>query len=178
MPRCRNAFLDAIPLHFTSRRTESYLPLLTRLAQLSFLSAPGTVLECRQKLLELLLLIHKDVTGNTSLSAPDRAVELVRNHLSAHLDEEINLETLGELTGYHPLYLQRIFKQSTGTSPHGFLTQLRLSKARELLSLTDLPISVLCQQCGYNSVSHFTALFRKAVGCTPLTFRKRARILP
>lgn len=176
VPICRNAILDSIPICFTSRMPERYEQLMKELEALSFQTEPGTILACRQKLLELLLLIHRDVTGATTVSAADRAVELVRNHLRQHQEEEVSLEDLGELTGYHPLYLQRIFRQATGSTPHGFLTQLRLTRAKELLSTTDLPISQIAMQCGYSSVSHFTSLFRKAVGFPPITFRKRARI--
>ena len=44
------------------------------------------------------------MTGATTVSAADRAVELVRNHLRQHQDEEVSLEDLGELTGYHPIF--------------------------------------------------------------------------
>ena len=51
-------------------------------------------------------------------------------------------------------------------------------KAQELLMTTQLPVSQVAATCGYSSVSHFNALFKKAVGCPPLTYRKRGRMLP
>jgi AraC family transcriptional regulator len=128
--------------------------------------------------LKLLLLIHKDTTNAQEPSATDRAVDTARLYLEQHLSEDISLEALGEVTGYHPLYLQRIFKQAAGCTPHAYLTNLRLQRAKEALMSTAQPISQIAHDCGYNSISHFTNLFRKQVGCSPLTFRKRSKILP
>ena len=176
-PHCRNPFLDSIPLCYTSRMEDSYIPILEKLSASVFRSEPGTILEQKQLLYKLLLTVGKD-TVSTAVTAADAAVETIQRYLEQNLCEEVSLERLGELTGYHPLYLQRIFKQSTGTTPHAYQTQLRLQKARELLMLTSQPISAIASQCGYGSVSHFTSLFRRYIGCTPLAFRKRSRILP
>lgn len=177
-PHCRNPFLDSIPLCFDSRMADAYQPILENLTATIFRTDPGAVLEQKQLLYKLLLTVRRDAVAPTAATAADIAVETVQQHLEQNLCEDISLEQLGELTGYHPLYLQRVFKQTTGTTPHNYQTGLRLQKARELLMLTALPISSIAMQCGYGSVSHFTNLFRKHFGCTPLGFRKRSRILP
>lgn len=177
-PHCRNQFLDSIPLCFTSRMADAYPPILEKLAQALFRTDPGAVLEQKMLLYKLLLTMHKDAVEATAATAADAAVETVQQYLEQNLCTETSLEQLGELTGYHPLYLQRVFKQATGTTPHAYQTQLRLQKARELLMLTAQPVSAIAMQCGYGSVSHFTGLFRRHFGCTPLGFRKRSRILP
>lgn len=177
-PHCRNPFLDSLPLCYESRMVDSYLSLLQDLEQTAFSTDVGAALQRRLLLLKLLLLIHKDTATSQERSATDRAVDIAKQYLEQHIARDIPLDTLGEVTGYHPLYLQRIFKQATGCTPHAYLTGLRLQKAKEALVLTAQPISQIAHECGYCSVSHFTNLFRKQVGQSPLTFRKRSKILP
>ena len=177
LPHCHNPFLDSIPLCFTSRMADAYLPILDQLEAVTYQTEPGAELVRRELLCRLLLTIHKDVSS-LAATATDAAVEAALQHLEQNLCQEVHLEALGELTGYHPLYLQRIFKQRTGTTPHGYLTALRLRNAKELLATTVMPVAQVAQQCGYGSVSHFTTLFKKDAGCTPLAYRKRCRILP
>jgi len=175
-PHCRNPLLDSIPLCFESRFPDAYLPILEKLTDAAFQTEPGYALLQKQLLCQLLLTVRKDVTAADH--STNAAVDAVVRYLEQHLSEDVSLDELGELTGYHPLYLQRIFKQRIGCTPHGHLTALRLQRARELLMTTALPVSQVAQQCGYSSVSHFNALFKKAAGCPPLTYRKRGRILP
>jgi len=51
---------------------------------------------------------------------------------------------------------------------------LRIERARRLLAETDLPITDVGAQVGYNSQSHFTKIFREATGMTPKAFRDAA----
>lgn len=175
-PLCRNPLLDSIPLCFESHFPDSYLRILEKLTEAAFRSEPGGALLQKQLLCQLLLTVRKDVTAADHSASS--AIDTVTHYLEEHLCQDVSLETLGELTGYHPLYLQRIFKQHTGRTPHGHLTALRLQKAKELLLATTLPVSQVAQQCGYSSVSHFTSLFKNSTGFPPLTYRKRGRILP
>jgi AraC-like DNA-binding protein len=177
-PHCRNPFLDAIPLHWQSRMPEAYPPLLEKLTEALFQTEVGAALQIRQLMLSLLLLIHRDTTQATPATLSRQAVNTVRDHLEQNLSRDISLDELGTLTGYHPLYLQRLFKQLTGHTPHEQLTLLRLQRARELLVTTDQPVSRIALSCGYSSVSHFNALFKRHLGTTPLLYRKAGKILP
>lgn len=175
-PHCHTPLLDSIPMCYESHFPEAYLPILEKLTEAAFRTEPGGALLQKQLLCQLLLTVRQDLTsGERSANA---AVDTVIRHLEQHLCDDVSLDALGQLTGYHPMYLQRIFKQHTGTTPHGQLTAIRLQKAQELLMTTQLPVSQVAATCGYSSVSHFNALFKKAVGCPPLTYRKRGRMLP
>ena len=71
-----------------------------------------------------------------------------------------------------PYYFSRLFRQSTGLSPHEYLTSRRIETAKQLLKKTDLPIVEISAEVGFNSQSHFITLFRRQVGTTPLKYRK------
>jgi AraC family transcriptional regulator len=96
-----------------------------------------------------------------------RAVEL----MYAHMDRDLPLEELAGAAYLSPFHFARLFKKLTGASPHAYLAALRVRRAQQLLSETDLSISELSARVGYASPSHFSKSFRQATGLTPRAFR-------
>ncbi|QQS32789.1 MAG: helix-turn-helix transcriptional regulator [Acidobacteriota bacterium] len=72
-------------------------------------------------------------------------------------------------------HFQRLFKQSIGTSPAAYLNELRLKRARVLLSEPEcfLHIKEVAFQIGFRSTSHFTTEFKNKFGSTPTEFRNQ-----
>ncbi len=79
---------------------------------------------------------------------------------------------LSKVTGLSPHHFGDAFKAATGKSPHRYVIERRLSRARELLRETDRSISDIAYAVGFSSQSHFTANFRRVVGFTPNRFRR------
>lgn len=72
-----------------------------------------------------------------------------------------------------PQYLTRLFRRYLNCSAYEYLTSYRLSKAKELLITTPrLEIQDVARRTGFTDPSHFIAVFKKAVGTTPLDFRR------
>jgi AraC-like DNA-binding protein len=69
-------------------------------------------------------------------------------------------------------YFCYIFKSLTGKTFTEFCTELRIHKAIELLNTTDMPITEICFNVGYNDVTHFCRTFKKTVGISPKLYRK------
>ncbi|MEO0488829.1 MAG: helix-turn-helix transcriptional regulator, partial [Cyanobacteria bacterium J06659_2] len=65
----------------------------------------------------------------------------------------------------------RMFKQSMGISPHQYVIQQRLERAKHLLKHSDEAIIDIALECGFNSHSHLSKQFRKVIGVAPKTFR-------
>lgn len=65
-----------------------------------------------------------------------------------------------------------LFKEETGVSPYSFLLKIRLKNAAVLLLNTNLKISKIAEQCGFEDSLYFTQAFKKAYNVTPTTFRK------
>jgi AraC family transcriptional regulator len=96
--------------------------------------------------------------------------------MEANLHQTISLEDIAVQTGLSRMYFASQFRRSTGLSPHTYLLTRRLERAKELLaadtpSLLDVAIAV-----GFQSQSHFTAVFRKLVGSTPGQWRAKATL--
>jgi AraC-like DNA-binding protein len=96
----------------------------------------------------------------------------IRDYVDSHLTQEIKLEALAgaaELSLYH---FARSFKVSEGMTPHRFILERRLAKARDLLSRDSLSLAEIAAAVGFADQSHFTRRFREAVGVSPGQFRK------
>ena len=70
------------------------------------------------------------------------------------------------------MYFLRLFKQSVGTTPHAYLTEIRLRNAKKLLETTSLSIAEIAERSGFESVSHFQVLFKKKTGMGAAKYRK------
>jgi AraC family transcriptional regulator len=96
-----------------------------------------------------------------------RVFQAMREQLAQPFDLA-SMADLAELSEFH---FSRVFKQSTGLSPSHYFIRLRMEEARRLLSETDDAIIDIALAVGYNSPSHFAAVFRKHAGVPPSTYR-------
>jgi AraC family transcriptional regulator len=97
----------------------------------------------------------------------------VVDYIEAHLGEEVTLRQLAELAHMSKYYFGHLFKQSTGLSPHQFFLRQRIAKAKSLLVDDRLSLVEISHSVGFASQTHFTTVFRKLVGTTPLAYRNR-----
>ncbi|MBD1851707.1 helix-turn-helix domain-containing protein [Leptolyngbya sp. FACHB-711] len=102
----------------------------------------------------------------------DRKLLQVSEYIHAHLDQDIKLVHLADVASVSQFHFSRLFKQSTGISPHQYLLQQRVERAKQLLKTSQLAIAEVALQCGFNSQSHLGKAFREATGMTPGNYRK------
>jgi AraC-like DNA-binding protein len=95
----------------------------------------------------------------------------IREYVEVHLSENINLTMLSAVAGVSMHHFAREFKQSAGVTPHRYLTQKRVERAREMLAQTDLSLSEIAYSTGFVDQSHLARHFRHMVGTTPREFR-------
>jgi AraC-like DNA-binding protein len=85
------------------------------------------------------------------------------------LQENLSLEMLAVIAGCTSFHLMRLFKKHLGMSPHSYLVQLRLERAKELLSQGN-PIADAALRAGFSDQSHLTRRFKQRYGLTPGTY--------
>lgn len=98
--------------------------------------------------------------------------KIILNYLEEHYMEDISLTSLAEYTHFSPTYLSRLIKKNTSYNFTKLLGLMRMLKAAELLSATELKIYVICEKIGINDQRYFSQLFRKTFGKTPAEYRK------
>lgn len=102
----------------------------------------------------------------------DRKILQVSEYIQAHLDQDLKLSDLATIAGMSQFHFGRMFKQSLGISPHQYVLQQRIERAKQLLKGSKLSIAEIALQCGFNSQSHLGKAFRAAIGATPSDYRK------
>src|SRR6266446_2017321 len=102
---------------------------------------------------------------------PPRALRRVREFIEAHLEENIGVQVLASTAGLSMCHFARAFKRSEGVTPHNYLVQRRVRRAKDLLAATDLPLSEIALASGFSDQSHCARRFREHVGVTPSSYR-------
>jgi AraC family transcriptional regulator len=98
-------------------------------------------------------------------------LKIVIEYIQEHLDQNLSLDLLASLINISPHYFACLFKQSTGKSPHKYITNCRLEKSKVLLRQQNLSIAFICQEVGFKNQSHFTRVFRQHYQITPKAYQ-------
>jgi AraC family transcriptional regulator len=102
---------------------------------------------------------------------PIRRLQKVAAYITEHLAEQISVQALAQLVELSPFHFSRVFKQTTGMTPHQFVTRERITRAQQLTRETSRSLIEIALEVGYSNPSHFAKVFRKVAGVTPTEFR-------
>lgn len=102
-----------------------------------------------------------------------RLIGKVMQYMQKHYSEQLTLQDLSKVVYLSPFYFSHVFKEQTGMTFVGYIANLRLSSAKQLLRETLLPIAQIAEQVGYNEVNYFSRVFKKVEGLTPTEYRSR-----
>ncbi|MCU0496205.1 MAG: AraC family transcriptional regulator [Anaerolineae bacterium] len=107
-----------------------------------------------------------------------KPIQQARRVLDQQYHTPLTIEDLSREVALSPYYLIRVFKRTYKQTPHQYLVQRRIAKAKELLRTTDLPITEICLAVGFESLGSFSALFRKLAGISPSAYRSCVQTHP
>lgn len=96
------------------------------------------------------------------------------DYIETHLGDELSLEAMAAEVGLNPFYLSRVFKAALGQSPHQYVLERRMERARTLLRETATPIAEIALSTGFSSQSHLSNWFRRRVGVSPAAYRRES----
>ncbi|NOY45619.1 MAG: AraC family transcriptional regulator [Deltaproteobacteria bacterium] len=126
-------------------------------------------------LMEILtLLIRRHADGRATLRTAGRerrAIRLVKEYIEARFADRIRLAELAEVAGLSPFHLVRTFRREVGLPPHAYLTQVRVERAKKMIS-AGISLADVAYAVGFTDQSHLTRSFRKIVGVTPGYFAR------
>lgn len=105
----------------------------------------------------------------------DADIRQVKLYIDAHYSEKIGSEEIGSQFFYNTVYLTRKFKKIYGKSIGSYLLERRMEKAKELLEDSELGVSCVASEVGYDNFSYFSRLFKKKTGYAPKDYRKLFR---
>ncbi|HJC62394.1 MAG TPA: AraC family transcriptional regulator [Candidatus Blautia merdavium] len=135
-------------------------------------------LDAKELSIDCYTLLMQFVNGVYSHSLAEdplykRYVEPVLKEMELHYAEQISIQELSEKVYVTPQYLSRLFRRFLGCSAYEYLTVYRINKAKEfLLCAPRVEVQEISARVGFLDASHFTAMFKKMAGVTPLEFRR------
>jgi AraC-like DNA-binding protein len=92
--------------------------------------------------------------------------------IDSHYSDGIDLNNISDEAYFSKFHFIRLFKSIYGKTPHQYLTYVRIENAKELLQ-KDLSVTDTCFSVGFDSVTSFTALFKKYTKATPSQYQHR-----
>lgn len=101
-----------------------------------------------------------------------------KDRMDAASHEEWPVERLARVSGVSEAHFSRSFKEAFGVPPHRYLLTRRVERAKALLRDTDLPITDIVFQTGWNSMGTFGRVFRDITGESPSELRAREKASP
>jgi AraC family transcriptional regulator len=117
----------------------------------------------------------KPQTNNRGASGlPKRVLRRIIERMRC-FGSDLSLPALANESGYSRVHFVRMFRAATGYSPHNYLLNLKLERARELLRNPSISLIDIALDCGFSSHSHMSRLFHKIVGVTPSAYRRSLR---
>lgn len=105
-------------------------------------------------------------------------LDAARRFLDDHLDESLTLDDIARRAHLSKFHFLRVFKDAYHDTPLGYLRRRRLDRACALLTRTELPVTAVCLQVGFESLGSFSSLFRRAVGTSPSEYRRAYAVVP
>lgn len=157
-------------------RDETVVKLMRSLHQT--LEASNSTLERQSRFLwafaHLIQRHADDLPTERPIGQERNAVRLVREYLEDNYARNVSLDEMAALAGLSSYHLIRVFRNEVGLPPHAYLQQVRIHRARQLLS-TGTTLVEVAYDTGFVDQSHFTKQFKKLVGVTPGQYLLGAR---
>ena len=153
---------------------EELFRCFARLHRCALTSAPepeGTV-EFNLHFLALLQLCLQVTRGSTHRPVRNRLIREAYRYMDAHYCESCTLAQIAESAHVSANHLHTVFLESEGFTPYDYITKKRIEKAKTLILMEALSMAQIALETGFCSQSHFTAVFKKQTGMTPVRYKK------
>lgn len=165
----------------TGYRDFEYAKRAVNIGVTRFLLKPSKMSELEEALRTMTENLRKRKSAQEEESAkPEESrdnsliVRSALDYIRVHYAEKLTLTELAEKTYVSPWYLSKLLNKVTGESFCDLLNRTRLEKARVLLEDPSLKIHEISEMLGFNDVTHFSRLFKKAMTVSPIEYRNAA----
>ena len=100
-------------------------------------------------------------------------IKLVTKYMEDNVYSNPTLEEIADILHFSPNYFHKYFKEKTGITPHRYLLNLKIDRAKKLLDSSGKSLLSIAEDCGFESQAYFCYVFKKETGMTPKEYRKK-----
>ena len=115
---------------------------------------------------------HLPTRSRSTAILPQRKLRNIQDLIETRLAADLTLQELAAEIGYSRSHFLRMFRATTGMTPHRYVLRRRVERARQLLEQVELSIAEVAFRCGFSSQAHLTLAFRNEFGITPAEYRR------
>ena len=115
---------------------------------------------------------NMEIAGNAGEKDGNLYVRKVVEFIQNNYADPVRVKDIADYVGVNRSYLYTLFQDNLQLSPKEYLTNFRLTRAAELLQLTDLSVETVAMSCGYQDALGFSKIFKAKMGITPSAYRK------
>ncbi len=126
-------------------------------------------------LMQLFRLLNRTQSTNELLKQNETLHNALK-YIDAHYLENISLDTIAAECFVTKYYLSHLFAKYQQTSVGKYIFNKRMNDAKQMLSYTDASILSVAEQSGFNDLSYFCRMFKKATNMTPLQYRRARKL--
>src|SRR5215467_9975021 len=98
-------------------------------------------------------------------------LRLVKELVHAKMEDELTLGEMAQSAELSPAHFSRMFRKSTGETPHQFVLRQRVERAKEMLREAEMRVLDVAVACGFKTQQHFARVFRRICGASPTEYR-------
>lgn len=113
-----------------------------------------------------------DITFEDSNDVNEIRIRKAEKYVVNNISRSISRAEVADMLHLNEEYFSRLFKRYTGDTFQDYVGRKRIEQAKKLLESSQLSVSIIASKVGYDNFSHFSKVFKKAIGCTPQEYRK------
>ena len=106
-----------------------------------------------------------------------REMYKIAEYIESRCREPISVSELAENFGYSVTYFTKKFKRTFGHTPTDYIINLKIERARRLLSGSEITVAEIAAELGFSDASHFSSVFKMKTGLSPATYRKERLLI-
>lgn len=102
----------------------------------------------------------------------DNVIEAVKHYMKENIERRLTLEHISQYAGYSLSHFSMQFRKNTGESPLAYLNRIKIERACQLLSTTNMRVNQICHKVGFDDSYYFSRLFKRLTGKSPKQYRQ------